>query len=69
METKGPKALLISDVLRRWWYCMPDWPPAGLDYKKMLKENQLELSEEKIIKIEEGESNNGKQQFQYVYLY
>ena len=58
VENKDPKSVLISDVLRRWWYCMPEWPPSGVDYKKLLRENHLELSDEKTIKIEDGEGNN-----------
>jgi len=34
---------LIIDVLKRWWYCMPDWPPVGFDYQKKLDDKNLRV--------------------------
>jgi hypothetical protein len=46
---------LVREVLCRWWYCMPDWPPA-LDWKAELKTrkyrevqvHEWEASEEEV---------------------
>lgn len=36
-----PKDSIIRGILRRWWYCMEDWPPANYDYTPKLRENKL----------------------------
>lgn len=36
-----PKDSLIKGILRRWWYCMEDWPPENYDYAGKLKEKGL----------------------------
>jgi len=35
------KKALIYDVLKRWWYCLPDWPPRDFDYSETLVERNL----------------------------
>eukprot|EP01017_Pseudomicrothorax_dubius_P003342 TRINITY_DN10458_c0_g1_i1.p1 TRINITY_DN10458_c0_g1~~TRINITY_DN10458_c0_g1_i1.p1 ORF type:complete len:320 (-),score=50.92 TRINITY_DN10458_c0_g1_i1:84-1043(-) len=35
------KKALVLDVLIRWWYCMPDWPPVDYDYGPSLKQRRL----------------------------
>lgn len=39
VQNRSPKEQLVADILCRWWYVLPDWPPADYDYKsKMIKE-------------------------------
>ncbi|KAF4674540.1 hypothetical protein FOL47_009066 [Perkinsus chesapeaki] len=33
---RSEKEQLVSEVLCRWWYAMPPWPPANVDYVKEL---------------------------------
>ncbi|KAF4692258.1 hypothetical protein FOZ60_013795 [Perkinsus olseni] len=33
---RSEKEQLVSEVLCRWWYAMPPWPPANFDYEKEL---------------------------------
>ena len=42
-EFKLPKTKheQVYEILKRWWYCMPDWPEAGIDYTATLNENKL----------------------------
>mmetsp|Transcript_75724 Transcript_75724/g.202585 ORF Transcript_75724/g.202585 Transcript_75724/m.202585 type:complete len:370 (+) Transcript_75724:45-1154(+) len=42
-RTRGPKDELVDKVLRRWWYCMPDWPPGPgeFDYDGELRRRKL----------------------------
>ncbi len=28
-----PKNNIVYDILKRWWYCMEDWPPLHYDYE------------------------------------
>lgn len=38
--SRSPKEQLVAELLCRWWYVMPDWPPADFDYgPKLAKEN------------------------------
>lgn len=36
-----PKDSIIRGILRRWWYCMEDWPPVNYDYTPKLREHNL----------------------------
>ena len=46
---------LVHEILKRWWYCMPDWPPKDDDYAKKLQKRNLRevLLEEWRISPEE----------------
>lgn len=46
------KDVLVYEVLKRWWYCCPDWPPVGYNYSKDLAEKQLRRVEQKYWRIE-----------------
>jgi hypothetical protein len=35
-EISSAKSKIIYDILRRWWYCMPNWPPADFIYTPAL---------------------------------
>ena len=41
--SRTPKELIVADILCRWWYCMPDWPPADYDYSKILERQKLRV--------------------------
>ena len=38
-----PKGNLVMDILKRWWYVLPEWPPENYDTSEKLKENKLRL--------------------------
>ena len=38
-----PKGNLVYELLERWWYALPDWPPDNYDVTQKLRENKLRL--------------------------
>jgi hypothetical protein len=38
-----PKGILVYELLKRWWYALPTWPPENFDTSKKLEENKLRL--------------------------
>lgn len=46
------KKYYVYQLLQRWWYTLPKWPPENLDMSEKLKENKLRLVEEKNWKKE-----------------
>ena len=38
-----PKGILVYEILERWWYALPSWPPENYDTSGKLKENKLRL--------------------------
>jgi len=46
-------------VLKRWWYCLPDWPPTGHDYSLELAKNKLRKVDQKYWRIEPETDANG----------
>ena len=38
-----PKGTLVYELLERWWYALPDWPPNNYDDTQKLIENRLRL--------------------------
>ena len=38
-----PKGYLVYELLKRWWYALPQWPPENYDTSEKLKENKLRL--------------------------
>lgn len=40
---RSPKEQLVADLLCRWWYVLPDWPPVDFDYGPKLAEENLRL--------------------------
>ena len=69
-----PKGILVNNLLERWWYSMPMWPPENYDTTEELKKNKLRLV--KIIdwkKEPRIDENNFEKCFElpgfkYVYL-
>jgi hypothetical protein len=35
-KVRTPKEQLVADILCRWWYCMPAWPPKDYDFEAEL---------------------------------
>ena len=46
------KKYYVHQLLQRWWYALPKWPPDNLDISEKLKENKLRIVEEKKWKRE-----------------
>lgn len=40
-KTTRSKEDLVYEVLKRWWYCMEDWPPKDYDYQSLLTQKKL----------------------------
>ena len=68
------KKYYVHQLLQRWWYSLPMWPPENYDTSEKLRENNLRLVEEKNWKKEaEINSDNCKKclelpGYKYVYL-
>ena len=43
VQNRSLKEQMVADILCRWWYAMPDWPPADFDYGAKMKEEKLRL--------------------------
>ena len=41
----------------RWWYCLPEWPPADFDYEGALHRLKYRLVDGNKFRIEENEVN------------
>ena len=69
-----PKGSLVYELLQRWWYALPPWPPENYDVSEKMKENNLRIV--KIIdwkKEPKFDKNNLEKcmelpGFKYVYL-
>ena len=68
------KKYFVHQLLQRWWYALPPWPPDDYDPGEKLKENKLRLVNEKNWKKEvEVNSDNFKKcvelpGYKYVYV-
>lgn len=52
------KQIIANEVLKRWWYVLPPWPPANIDYKPLLAQSKLrEVRPEAWIKEANVDSN------------
>ena len=38
-----PKGILVYELLERWWYALPEWPPNNYDVTQKLRKNKLRL--------------------------
>ena len=55
----GAKQHIIYDILKRWWYALPQWPPVNFDYAPLLKENNLRLVDFALWKLEPNFDKDG----------
>ena len=51
IEDKDPKERLVGEVAIRWWYCLPEWPPADFDYVEALKKQGYRLVDNSQFRI------------------
>eukprot|EP00331_Platyophrya_macrostoma_P031970 CAMPEP_0176439036 /NCGR_PEP_ID=MMETSP0127-20121128/19682_1 /TAXON_ID=938130 /ORGANISM="Platyophrya macrostoma, Strain WH" /LENGTH=266 /DNA_ID=CAMNT_0017823185 /DNA_START=15 /DNA_END=815 /DNA_ORIENTATION=+ len=58
------KNSLVYDVLKRWWYVMPDWPPKDYDYGPALLRKGLRKVETKYWKVEPEEKDGKRKVFE-----
>ena len=68
-----PKGILVYELLERWWYALPDWPPTNYDATEKLRENKLRLVKINDWKREPKYKDNFEKcmeipGFKYVYL-
>ncbi|KAH0476428.1 MAG: hypothetical protein KVP17_001332 [Porospora cf. gigantea B] len=59
LKKKGRKEALIAELLCRWWYVLPEWPPPDFDYegaaaKRKLKVVPFEMWEDALDVDREG---------------
>ena len=43
VQNRTAKEQLVADVLCRWWYVLPEWPPADFDYAAVMAVKGLRL--------------------------
>ncbi len=41
--SRSNKEQMVADLLCRWWYVLPDWPPADFDFSRALAHHKLRL--------------------------
>lgn len=51
---------LVYEILKRWWYCMPDWPDKNYDYKPLLEEKKLRLVSKENFRLENETDAQGR---------
>ena len=44
---------MVKEVSIRWWYALPEWPPADFDYDGKLKELGFRLLDAEKFKLED----------------
>jgi hypothetical protein len=69
-----PKGVLVYELLKRWWYALPPWPPQNYDTSEKLKQNKLRLVKISDWKREPKYDNDNLEKcfelpgYKYVYL-
>jgi len=53
------KEEIIDEILCRWWYGLPEYPPLNYDYEPKLKENKLRKVNADAWLIEKDETPEG----------
>lgn len=54
VEEEDPKERLVKEVAVRWWYCLPEWPPADYPYEEELRKLGYRLVEQNRFRMEEN---------------
>jgi len=49
----------VEEVLKRWWYVLPEWPPADFDYAPILESESLRKVDISLWKLEPEVDENG----------
>jgi len=53
------KDSLVKDILKRWWYVLPDWPPKDFDYNTALRSKKLKRIDLAVWKMHKDEDEDG----------
>ncbi|ORM41322.1 uncharacterized protein BXIN_0797 [Babesia sp. Xinjiang] len=40
-KNRSDMDVLVAQLLSRWWYVLPDWPPANYNYREQLEKRRL----------------------------
>jgi len=59
MRPKHPNDKLVNELLCRWWYALPPWPPENYDISQKLIKNNLRLINSQDWKKEPKFDENG----------
>lgn len=43
LKKKGRKEAMIAELLCRWWYVLPEWPPSDYDYTPEMARRRLKV--------------------------
>ena len=44
----------MKEVAIRWWYCLPEWPPADFSYEEELRKQGYRLVDQHRFRMEEN---------------
>ncbi|KAK1442300.1 hypothetical protein BgAZ_403300 [Babesia gibsoni] len=58
-KERSDKDILVAKLLCRWWYVLPDWPPANYNYHDKLEANRLKCYSVKEFEDHENVDSNG----------
>ena len=51
------KDRLVQEIAVRWWYALPEWPPADYDYEEELKKKGYRLIKGGLFKFADEVEN------------
>ncbi|EDO05835.1 uncharacterized protein BBOV_IV002380 [Babesia bovis T2Bo] len=51
--------VLVGKLLSRWWYVLPDWPPANYNYREQLEKHMLKCYPVPEFEDHENVDSNG----------
>jgi len=65
LNKKGPvnlkqKEEIVQEILKRWWYVLPDWPPVDYNYEDLLVNAELRRVDLELWKLEPNVDESGK---------
>ena len=43
---------MVKEIAVRWWYCLPEWPPADYDYEPALRKLGCRLVDPARFRVE-----------------
>ncbi|GIX65068.1 uncharacterized protein BcabD6B2_45030 [Babesia caballi] len=58
-KTRTAKDVLVAQLLCRWWYVLPDWPPANYNYHEQLEKRMLKCYPVKEFDDRENVDSDG----------
>ena len=60
MVDRAPKEQIVADLLCRWWYVLPEWPPSNVDYAVELAKKNLRVVSLNVWEEEPDTDNHGR---------